>query len=71
MTDNILVKITAVKNKQIKEFIHDFLGHAPKEDERKNFTIMHSLYQSVIYYKGTLVGYIQPQVEDPASAFDR
>lgn len=70
MSENILKKITALKNEQVRWFICQFLGHAPSEDERKDFTIMHSLYQSVIYYKGNLIGYIKPVVEDPASVFD-
>jgi Mn-dependent DtxR family transcriptional regulator len=53
---NILLKITLEKNRMIKEFIEDFLGHQPSVEEKKEFKIMHSLSESAIYHKGKFIG---------------
>jgi hypothetical protein len=56
---NILLKLTVEKNRKIKEAIQQFLGHTPTPEERKQFNIMHSLGESIIYFKGSWVGTIR------------
>jgi hypothetical protein len=70
MSDNILATITAIKNGQINDFIRDFLGHTPTNEERKEFTIMRYLRQSIIYYQGKLIGYVEAQIDDSVSLAD-
>jgi hypothetical protein len=50
--DNILLLMSIYKNELIREFMHDFLGHPPSPLERKQFTIVHSLHETNIYFMG-------------------
>lgn len=63
---NILLKMTMEKNRLIHELISTFLGHAPNKEEKKQFSILNSLGESIIYYKGELVGTIRYQTDEGA-----
>jgi hypothetical protein len=64
MTENILSKMIEQKNRLINEAIFHFLGHAPTTFERKEFTFMHRLGESLIYRKGKLIDIIKYETED-------
>ncbi len=64
MSENILLKMTEEKNRLINEVITKFLGHSPSLKERKAFTFMHHLGESIIYYQGTLVGTVKYAAKD-------
>ena len=53
--DHILIQMVAEKNEKVRAFILDFLGHEPRKEEKKEFTFIHTLGQSKVYYKGVLV----------------
>jgi hypothetical protein len=53
--DHILIKMAAEKNQKVRAFIVHFLGHEPRQEEKKEFTFIHTLGQSKVYYKGELV----------------
>lgn len=53
--DHILIKMAAEKNEKVRAFILSFLGHEPLREEKKEFTFVHTLGQSKVYYKGDLV----------------
>jgi hypothetical protein len=53
--DNILMKITEEKNRMINEVITNFLGHKPTREDKKQFSIINQLGESIIYYKGELI----------------
>jgi len=55
MSENILLKMTEEKNRLIQEVMVRFLGHPPTGTEKKEFTFMHGLEESFIYFKGQLV----------------
>jgi len=65
--DNILWEMTNEKSKQIRDFIRNYLGHEPTKDERKEFTFMHSLTETIIYYKGKVLGNLTFQIFDPSA----
>lgn len=62
---NILMKMALEKKRIVKEFINNFLGHEPSKEERKQFTIMHSLDESKIYFKGSFIGDLIFNTNDP------
>lgn len=63
---NVLMKMTMEKNRMINELIKKFLGHEPNAEEKKQFNIMNRLGESIIYYKGELVGTVKYSAdEDP------
>lgn len=57
--NNILLKMTNEKRRKINDFINNFLGHEPSQQEKKEFTIMQKLTESNIYYKGTFIGMVK------------
>jgi hypothetical protein len=60
MADNhILLQMTLEKNRMIEEVIARFLGHKPSWKERKLFSVMHSLEESSVYYKGECIGTVR------------
>jgi hypothetical protein len=61
---NILMKMTIEKNKRIKEVITKFLGHEPSEEDKKQFNILTRLEESIIYYKGELVGTVRYKADE-------
>lgn len=61
---NVLMKMTIEKNSKINEMIVSFLGHKPVEAEKKKFKIMTQLDESLIYYKGELVGVVKHKGDD-------
>jgi len=61
---NVLLKMTMEKARMINELITKFLGHEPSRDEKKQFHIMSRLGESIIYYKGRLVGTVEYNVDD-------
>jgi hypothetical protein len=76
--DNVLLKITEEKNRMINEVIVNFLGHVPDKQERKQFNIINQLGESIIYYKGDLIGSIRyapvqdnEQYESPEVIFSK
>jgi len=58
--------MSSAKNELVKEFITKFLGHDPSKNERKEFTIMHGLSESKIYYQGNLIGNLNYEITDPS-----
>ena len=62
--DNILLEMSVEKTRLVRELMIKVLGHEPSNDEKKDFTIMHNLYESLIYYKGELIGTLQFQTVD-------
>ena len=68
MSENILLKMTEEKNRLINETILRFLGHEPSREERKQFTFMHRLGESYIYFKNRLVEVIRYNEEDRMAA---
>jgi len=62
--DNILWEMTNEKSKKIREFLRNFLGHEPSREEKREFTFMHSLNETVIYYQGSLLGYLTFSIRD-------
>ncbi len=67
LKDNILWEMNNEKSKLIRSFIRNFLGHEPTGEERKQFTFMHSLTETIIYYKGKLLGNLSFQISDPSA----
>ena len=67
MEDHILMKLTAEKNRRISEFIKGFLGHTPSPEEKKQFTLVHSLGESRIYFRGRLVAHLKYDIHDPSA----
>lgn len=61
---NVLLKMTIEKARMINEMITKFLGHEPTKEEKKNFYVMNRLGESIIYYKGNLVGSVQYKTDD-------
>jgi hypothetical protein len=61
---NVLLKMTIEKAKMINELITKFLGHEPTKEEKKNFYVMNRLGESIIYYKGDLVGSVEYKTDD-------
>lgn len=61
---NILLKMTAEKDRRIREFVVRFLGHEPAREERKLFTFIHTLGLSKIYFKGQLVEVLKYDTTD-------
>lgn len=61
---NVLLKMTIEKAKMINELITKFLGHEPTKEEKKNFYVMNRLGESIIYYKGDLVGRVEYKTDD-------
>jgi len=53
--DHILIRMAAEKNEKVRAFVLDFLGHEPQKEEKKQFTFVHTLGESKVYYKGRLV----------------
>ena len=64
MSQNILSKMIEEKNRLIHQVILHFLGHSPSTKERREFTFMHRLGESQIYYKGKLVDVIRYETQD-------
>jgi hypothetical protein len=62
--EHILMKMTAEKNKRLKEFVIRFIGHEPSKEERKEFTFIHTLGESKIYYKRKLVEVLKYDTTD-------
>ena len=63
---NNLLKMTMEKNRLIQELISTFLGHAPNNEEKKQFNILNCLGESIIYYKGELIGSVKYQTDEGA-----
>lgn len=61
---NVLLKMTMEKARLINELITSFLGHEPTKEEKKKFHIMNRLGESIVYYKGDLVGTVKYQSND-------
>jgi hypothetical protein len=61
---NVLLKMTMEKTRMINELIIDFLGHEPTKEEKKQFHIMNRLGESIIYFKGDLVGTVKYDTND-------
>lgn len=61
---NVLMKMTMEKNRMINEVIEKFLGHEPNAEEKKQFKIINRLGESIIYYKGELVGTVKYQADE-------
>jgi hypothetical protein len=61
---NVLLKMTMEKARMINELIIDFLGHEPTKEEKKQFHIMNRLGESIIYFKGDLVGTVKYNTDD-------
>lgn len=61
---NVLLKMTIEKARMIHELITAFLGHEPTKEEKKQFHILNSLGESIVYYRGDLVGTVRYQVDD-------
>lgn len=57
--DHAFNAIANHKYSLIREFIQNYLGHTPTDEERRGFSIMHWLQESKIYYKGKLVGIVR------------
>ena len=65
---NVLLKMTMEKARLINELITSFLGHEPTMEEKKQFHIMNRLGESIIYYKGDLVGTVRYESHDGSHA---
>jgi hypothetical protein len=61
---NVLLKMTMEKARLINELITKFLGHEPTKEEKKQFHIMNRLGESIIYFKGDLVGTVKYETDD-------
>ena len=61
---NILLRMTMEKNRLINELILNFLGHTPDIEEKKYFNILNRLGESIVYYKGELVGSVRYQTDE-------
>lgn len=61
---NVLLKMTMEKARLINELITKFLGHEPSKEEKKQFNIMNRLGESIIYFKGDLVGTVKYKTDD-------
>lgn len=61
---NVLLKMTIEKARLINELITKFLGHEPTKEEKKSFYVMNRLGESVIYFKGDLVGTVRYKADD-------
>ncbi|HWI90295.1 MAG TPA: hypothetical protein VNT20_03425 [Flavisolibacter sp.] len=61
---NVLLKMTMEKARLINELITKFLGHEPTKEEKKQFHIMNRLGESIIYFKGELLGTVKYQTDD-------
>jgi hypothetical protein len=61
---NVLLKMTMEKNRMINELITKFLGHEPSKEEKKEFKIMNRLGESIIYFKGELVGHVKYETDE-------
>ncbi len=61
---NVLLKMTMEKARMINELITKFLGHEPTREEKKRFHIMNRLGESIIYFKGDLVGTVKYETDD-------
>ena len=48
----------------INELITKFLGHEPTKEEKKQFYIMNRLGESIVYFKGDLVGTVKYETDD-------
>ena len=68
MSENILLAMTEEKNRLINETISRFLGHEPSWEERKQFTFMHRLGESYIYFKNKLVDVVRYHRDDKMAA---
>ena len=65
---NVLLKMTMEKARLINELITNFLGHEPTKEEKKQFHVMSRLGESIIYFKGDLVGTVKYITDDGAIA---
>jgi hypothetical protein len=61
---NVLLKMTMEKARLINELITKFLGHEPTKEEKKQFHIMNRLGESIIYFKGDLLGTVKYETDD-------
>jgi hypothetical protein len=61
---NVLLKMTMEKARLINELITMFLGHEPTKEEKKQFHIMNRLGESIVYFKGDLVGTVKYETDD-------
>lgn len=61
---NVLLKMTIEKARMINELITKFLGHTPSKEEKKQFNVMNRLGESIIYYKGDLVGSVVYEADE-------
>ena len=61
---NVLLKMTIEKARMINELITRFLGHEPTREEKKQFNIMNRLGESIIYFKGDLIGTVKYEMDD-------
>jgi hypothetical protein len=61
---NVLLKMTMEKARLINELITKFLGHEPSLEEKKRFHIMNRLGESVVYFRGELIGTVKYKADD-------
>lgn len=61
---NVLLKMTLEKARMINDLITNFLGHEPTREEKKQFHILNRLGESIIYFRGDLIGTVKYEVDD-------
>lgn len=64
LKENVLLDQSKEKNRLVNNFLEAFLGHNPSVEERRRFTIMNRLNESLIYFKGQLIGHLRYYVKD-------
>ena len=55
---NILVQMALEKRKRVLRFMTQYLGHTPSPEERKKFTLMHSMKESKVCFEGRVIGHL-------------
>lgn len=61
---NVLVKMTMEKARLINKLISEFLGHEPLPEEKRQFHVLSRLGESIVYYRGELIGIVKHEAED-------
>ncbi len=56
--------MTMEKTRLINELITNFLGHSPTQEEKKQFHILNLLDESIVYYRGDLIGTVKHDGDD-------
>lgn len=62
--DAILIRLSTVKKKLIKEFIAGYMGKELTRNDLKKFTIVHGLKEAKIFFKGSLICHLRFHVKD-------